>query len=115
VNIESYRTFCLSHKGVTEEFPFGQNTLVHKVMGKMFALTDIEDFESVNLKVNPEAGVELRERYPAVMPGYHMNKKHWITVLMDGSIPDKIVLQWIQDSYDLVASRLTKTQKQALL
>jgi predicted DNA-binding protein (MmcQ/YjbR family) len=84
-------------------------------MGKMFALTDIEDFESVNLKVNPEAGVELRERYPAVMPGYHMNKKHWITVLMDGSIPDKIVLQWIQDSYDLVASRLTKTQKQALL
>ena len=81
----------------------------------MFALTDIEDFESVNLKVNPEAGVELRERYPAVMPGYHMNKKHWITVLMDGSIPDKIVLQWIQDSYDLVVSRLTKTQKQALL
>ena len=81
----------------------------------MFALTDIEDFESVNLKVNPEAGVELRERYPAVMPGYHMNKKHWITVLMDGSIPDKIVLQWIQDSYDLVVSRLTKTQRQALL
>jgi predicted DNA-binding protein (MmcQ/YjbR family) len=114
VNIESYRAFCLSQKGVTEEFPFGENTLVHKVMGKMFALTDIEDFESVNLKVDPEMGVELRERYPAVMPGYHMNKKHWITVLMDGSIADKYLRQWIQNSYDLVASRLTKTQQRAL-
>jgi predicted DNA-binding protein (MmcQ/YjbR family) len=114
VNIESYRTFCLSQKGVTEEFPFGENTLVHKVMGKMFALTGIEVFESVNLKVDPEKGVELRERYPAVVPGYHMNKKHWITVLMDGSIPDSLLRQWIQDSYNLVASGLTKTQQRTL-
>jgi predicted DNA-binding protein (MmcQ/YjbR family) len=114
LNIESYRAFCLSQKGVTEEFPFGENTLVHKVMGKMFALTGIEVFESVNLKVDPEKGVELRERYPAVVPGYHMNKKHWITVLMDGSISDSLLRQWIQDSYNLVASGLTKTQQRAL-
>ena len=88
--------------------------MVHKVMGKMFALTDIEDFQTVNLKVNPEIGVELRERYPGVVPGYHMNKKHWITVQMDGSIPDKLLRQWILDSYNLVVSGLTKTQHRAL-
>ncbi len=114
MNIESYRAFCLSQKAVTEEFPFGENTLVHKVMGKMFALTDLEYFESINLKVDPEIGVELREQYPAVSPGYHMNKKHWITVQMDGSIPDKLLRQWIVDSYNLVASGLTKTQQRAL-
>jgi len=69
---------------VTEEFPFGENTLVFKVMGKMFALTDLEDFDAVNLKVMPEAGIDLRERYTFVQPAYHMNKKHWITVLLDG-------------------------------
>lgn len=114
MNIESYRTFCLSHKGVTEEFPFGENTLVYKVMGKMFALTDVESFESINLKVDPEAGVNLRERYAAVQPGYHMNKKHWITVVMDGSISDKLIRQWTDNSYELVASGLTKSQKLAL-
>ena len=114
MDIETYRTICLSMKGVTEEFPFGENTLVHKVMGKMFALTDIEEFESVNLKVEPEVGVELRERYLAVQPGYHMNKKHWITVMIDGSIPDKQLRQWIQNSYNLVASGLTKNQKLTL-
>lgn len=80
----------------------------------MFALTGIEGFESINLKVDPERGLELRERYPAVQPGYHMNKKHWITVVMDGSIPDKLLRQWIDHSYDLVAAGLTKKQKQAL-
>jgi predicted DNA-binding protein (MmcQ/YjbR family) len=105
---------CLSLKGVTEEFPFGENTLVHKVMGKMFALTDIENFKSINLKVNPETGVELRERYPSVLPGYHMNKKHWITVMMDGSVPDRQLRQWILDSYNLVAAGLTKTEQRAL-
>lgn len=83
-------------------------------MGKMFVLTGIDDFASVNLKVDPEKGVELRERYTAVQPGYHMNKKHWITIIMDGSISDKLLRQWIDDSYDLVASGLTKRQKQAL-
>jgi predicted DNA-binding protein (MmcQ/YjbR family) len=114
VNIESFRSYCLSHKGTSEEFPFGEDVLVYKVMGKMFTLTDLNDFESVNLKVDPEIGADLRERYPAVQPGYHMNKKHWITVMMDGSISDKLLKQWIDHSYDLVASKLTKTEKRAL-
>lgn len=80
----------------------------------MFALTDIENFESINLKIDPEIGVELRERYPAVQPGYHMNKKHWITVVMDGSVPDKLIRQWVDHSYELVVSGLTKSQKIAL-
>lgn len=80
----------------------------------MFALTDVPGFTSINLKVEPEAGEELRERYLSVEPGYHMNKKHWITVLMDGAIPDKVLKQWIENSYQLVVSRLTKRQKSAL-
>jgi predicted DNA-binding protein (MmcQ/YjbR family) len=114
MNIEAFRKHCLSKKGVTEEFPFGEETLVYKVMGKMFALTDLESFESINLKVDPEEGEELREKYPSVQQGYHMNKKHWITVLIDGSIPDKLILKWLDNSYQLVASALTKKQKSAL-
>jgi predicted DNA-binding protein (MmcQ/YjbR family) len=114
MNLEGFRKYCLSKKGVTEEFPFGEETLVYKVMGKMFALTDLETFESINLKVDPEKGEELREKYASVQPGYHMNKKHWITVLIDGSIPDKKVLEWVDNSYQLVASALTKSQKSAL-
>jgi predicted DNA-binding protein (MmcQ/YjbR family) len=101
-------------KGVTEEFPFDNNTLVYKVMGKMFALTDVEEFEGINLKCAPEVGVQLREEYAAVRPGYHMNKKHWITVQMDGSIGDKLVKSWIDASYDLVAASLPKSQQKAL-
>jgi predicted DNA-binding protein (MmcQ/YjbR family) len=114
VNIEVYRKYCLSKSGVTEEFPFDNNTLVFKVMGKMFALTDLESFKSVNLKVAPEEGAELREKYSSVLPGYHMNKKHWITVLMDGSIADKLICQWIDTSYNLVAAALPKKDKEML-
>ncbi|GAB1445428.1 MmcQ/YjbR family DNA-binding protein [Flammeovirgaceae bacterium] len=101
-------------KGVTEEFPFDKNTLVYKVMGKMFALTDLDLFTSINLKCVPEVGVELRERYPAVQEGYHMNKKHWITLQMDGSIPDNLIKAWIEESYNLVIQSLTKSQKTTL-
>ncbi|MGE0590440.1 MAG: MmcQ/YjbR family DNA-binding protein [Cyclobacteriaceae bacterium] len=101
-------------KGVTEEFPFGENTLVYKVMGKMFALTDLDLFTSVNLKVQPEVGADLRERFPAVQPGYHMNKMHWITVEMDGSVPDRLLQDWIMESYRLVTKTLTKSQKATL-
>jgi len=111
VNIEAFRNYCLSKKGVTEEFPFGEETLVYKVMGKMFALTGVENFTSINLKVDPENAVEQRDAYPAVQPGYHMNKKHWNTVLIDGSLPDKLIRQWIDDSYQLVVAKLTKSDK----
>jgi len=99
---------------VTEEFPFGENTLVYKVMGKIFSLTDVELFDSINLKCDPENGVQLREQYACVLPGYHMNKRHWITVLMDGSMPDKLIKNWIDHSYELVASTFTKSQKLGL-
>lgn len=114
MNIEGYRAHCLSKKGVTEEFPFGEETLVFKVMGKVFALTSVQSFASINLKCDPEKGVELREQFSSVLPGYHMNKKHWITVLMDGSIPDKQVLGWIDDSYELVMAHLSRAQKEQL-
>jgi len=114
MNIEAYRKYCLAKKGVTEEFPFDKNTLVFKVMGKMFALTDLDNFESVNLKVDPEIGAELREKYSSVLPGYHMNKKHWITVMMDGSVADKLLCQWIDNSYTLVGASLPKKDRESL-
>lgn len=88
--------------------------MVFKVMGKMFALADVTEFESVNLKCDPEQAVLLREEYPAVLPGYHMNKKHWNTVLMDGSLPDKLVKKWIDDSYRLVTDALPAKVKAEL-
>lgn len=114
MDIESFHNFCLNLKGVTQEFPFDNRTLVYKVMGKMFALADVEEFESINLKCDPEKAIELRERYPAVKPGYHMHKKHWNTVVIDGSLSDRLIEEWIIDSYNLVASGLTKKLKEEL-
>lgn len=108
MNIEDFRDFCLSLNCVTEEFPFDNNTLVFKVAGKMFALTGIEEFNGVNLKCDPEKAVDLREQYPAVQPGFHMNKKHWNTVQLDGSISNELLQEWIQDSYWLVIKKLPK-------
>jgi predicted DNA-binding protein (MmcQ/YjbR family) len=114
LNVEQFRSYCLAKRGVTEEFPFGEETLVYKVMGKMFALADVTLFESINLKCDPELAAELREQYPAVQPGYHMNKKHWNTVLMDGSLPDKLVKTWIDNSYNLVVASLPAKVKAEL-
>ncbi len=114
MNIEEFRDFCLSLKGTTEDFPFDEQALVFKVMGKMFALTDVDTFESINLKCDPEKALELREHYPGVLPGYHMNKKHWNTVLTDGEIPDPLLKQWTRDSYDLVVAGLPKKLRNQL-
>jgi predicted DNA-binding protein (MmcQ/YjbR family) len=111
VDLETFRSHCLSLKGVTEEFPFDKDTLVFKVKGRMFALTDINLFESINLKCDPEKAVELRDRFPAVLPGYHMNKKHWNTILMNGSVPDRLVLDWVSHSYELVVENLSASDK----
>ncbi|MDZ7646326.1 MAG: MmcQ/YjbR family DNA-binding protein [Cytophagales bacterium] len=108
MNIEFFRSYCLSKKRVTEEFPFDKNTLVFKVMGKMFALTDLDNFESVNLKCDPERAVQLREEFPSVQPGYHMNKKHWNTILMNEGVSDRLIKEWIDDSYSLVVGSLPK-------
>ena len=114
MHIESFRNHCLLKKGVSEEFPFDANTLVFKVMGKMFALADVDLFESVNLKCDPERSVELREQYPGIVPGFHMNKSHWNTVTMDGSVPDRLVMELIDHSYELVVSKLPRALKSEL-
>lgn len=114
MNIESFRDFCLSKKGVTEEFPFDELTLVFKVMGKMFTLTDVDYFRSINLKCDPEWAIELREKYDAILPGYHMNKKHWNTVEMDGSLSDPFLEELIMHSYQLVVEKLPKTLRSEL-
>ena len=114
MNIENYRDYCLSKAGVTEAFPFDENTLVFKVMGKMFALADVDEFESVNLKCDPELALKLRETYVGVRPGYHMNKKHWNTVSMDGSLPDEKIKEWIDHSYALVVAGLPKKVREEL-
>jgi predicted DNA-binding protein (MmcQ/YjbR family) len=108
MNIEELRYYCLSLPEVSEHFPFDETTLVFKVNNKMFALTDLEGSLSVNLKCDPEHAIELREQYPAVKPGYHMNKKHWNTVEIDGSISDTILKQWIEMSYGLIAKKKGK-------
>jgi len=114
MNIEEYREYCIAKPGVTEEFPFDQQTLTFKVMGKLFALTDVESFTSVNLKCDPDKALELRAEYPAVQPGYHMNKRHWNTVLVDGSVSDALLKEWIDDSYHLVVQKLPRTLRDQL-
>ncbi|MDP4189558.1 MAG: MmcQ/YjbR family DNA-binding protein [Bacteroidota bacterium] len=111
MNIETLRDYCISKPGVTECFPFDQTTLVFKVKNKMFLLTDLEPPLSINIKCDPELAIELREQYPSVLPGYHMNKKYWNTVNIDGSLPDKLICQWIDQSYDLVLRGIPKNYK----
>lgn len=114
MNIEEFREYCLSKKGVTECFPFDETTLVFKVLNKMFTLTDIEDKFSFNVKCDPGKADELRSVYPCVLPGYHMNKQQWNTVIVDGSVSDRLLKEWIDDSYDLIVAKMTKKQKQIL-
>jgi predicted DNA-binding protein (MmcQ/YjbR family) len=105
MNIESLREYCISKKGADESFPFGEDTLVFKVSGKIFALVNLDGDLSINLKCDPAFAIELRERFSSVTAGYHMNKKHWNTVLMDGSVPDKEICSWIDHSYNLIAGK----------
>ncbi len=115
MDFRALRDYCTARPGVTEEFPFGETTLVFKVMGKMFALTDVKALPlTVNLKCDPDLAVELRERYPAVRPGYHMNKTHWNTVELDGSLSVEEVKKMIDHSYELVVGGLPKRAQAAL-
>lgn len=114
MNIESFREYCLAKPGVTEGFPFDSKTLVFKVMGKLFALTNVDVFESVNLKCDPERAIELRETFQGVKPGYHMNKKHWNTVSTVTDVPEKLLLELTDHSYELVVKSLTKKLRDEL-
>ena len=114
MNIEELREYCLTLKGVTEEFPFGESVLVFKVAGKMFCLTELDKEFSIAVKNDPEKNIELREEYPAITPGYHMNKKHWNSIVIDGSISDDMLKNLIDESYDLVVMKLTREGKKGL-
>ncbi|MEO6130718.1 MAG: MmcQ/YjbR family DNA-binding protein [Saprospiraceae bacterium] len=117
MNIETFRKHCMSLQGVEETLPFGPDTLVYKVYGKVFALTGLDEAEfSVNLKCDPDRAIDLRDEYPdAVLPGWHMNKKHWNTVYFEGRIADKLLLELIDHSYKLVISGLPLSLKKQLL
>ncbi|MGL4767536.1 MAG: MmcQ/YjbR family DNA-binding protein [Formosimonas sp.] len=109
MTLDDWRTFLLSLPASVEEMPFGPDVLVYKVAGKMFALLAWQDEPlSMNLKCEPNRAVSLREMYPAVTAGYHMNKTHWNTVLLDGSIDDAQLKAWVVDSYDLIFNALPK-------
>tara|TARA_R100000789_G_C2919728_1_gene125918 strand:+ start:236 stop:601 length:366 start_codon:yes stop_codon:yes gene_type:complete len=116
MDIETLRNYCISKKGVTEGLPFGPDTLVFKVMGKMFALAGLNAIPlSVNLKCDPEEAIRLREEYENnILPGYHMNKQHWNTVILDGQLKPDFIFQLVDDSYNLVEAGLTKKQQQEL-
>ena len=112
MNIESFREYCLTKPGVEETLPFGPDTLVFKVMGKMFALTGLDSDEfTVNLKCDPARAQRLREQYSEVRPGWHMNKKHWNTVDFEGSLDEELLLELIDHSYELVGQKLPKNDR----
>lgn len=113
MNIEILRTYCLSKAGVEETLPFDEDTLVYKVMGKAFAFMSISEPDRIALKCDPERALELRETYDSILPGYHLNKKHWNTIIYEG-ISKTLCFSLIDHSYDLVVEKLTKKLKEEL-
>ncbi len=112
MDLEQFRTHCLTKPNVTEGTPFGPDTIVFKVSGKIFALASLDEVPpSVNLKCDPERALDLRDRYEEVQPGYHMNKKHWNTVTLQGGIPGTELRGMIDHSYDLVVAKLPQPRK----
>jgi len=112
MNIEELREYCLSKPAVAESFPFDETTLVFKVIGKIFLLTDLVDAFSMNLKNTPERVIELKEQYPSVLPGYHMHKKYWVTVMINGTIGDELLNQWIDESYNLIVEGFSRKERE---
>lgn len=115
MNIELFREHCLQKNGVAETFPFGEDTLVYKVADKIFAITSFSEPNQCNLKCDPERAIELRNTYEAVMPGYHMNKKHWNTIYYNKDLDDKQIISLLQHSYDLVVRSLPMKIRNTLL
>ncbi|MFA6541223.1 MAG: MmcQ/YjbR family DNA-binding protein [Bacteroidota bacterium] len=111
IDLETIRQHCLRKPGtITEDFPFDDEVLVFRIFGKIFLLTNVTVFPvRINVKCEPERAVELRERYDAVTPGFHMHKRTWNTVVIDGSVPERVVYEMIDHSYDQVKSTLPKT------
>jgi predicted DNA-binding protein (MmcQ/YjbR family) len=112
VTADALRRWCLARPAAKQEFPFGERTSVFKVGGRMFALSALESRPlGVSLKCEPELAQGLRATYPAIQPGYHLNKRHWITITLDGSVPDETVFELLEDSYDLVVAGLPARQR----
>lgn len=114
MQLSYFRDYCISKPGVTEDTPFDEETLCFRVGGKIFAITSISEFVSVNLKCDPERAVELRELHPEILPGFHMNKKHWNTILTNGNLPDSLLLELVDHSYELVYVSLPKKAKEGI-
>lgn len=115
IDLQQLKKYCLSKKGVSEDFPFDDETLVFKVGSKMFALTNIKEKQlKINLKCDPMMAQDLRQEYEAIKPGYHMNKIHWNTVEIDGTIDDNIIEMLIDISYDLVFKGLRKKEREEI-
>lgn len=111
MNIETLREYCISKAGVLESFPFGDDTLVFKLANKIFLLASLANPNSFNVKCDPEKAILWREKYAEIIPGYHMNKKHWNTVYYDGSLSDSVLYEMIDHSYELVFNSLPKTMQ----
>ncbi len=114
MSLQKVIDYCSQKKGATREFPFDDTTLVFKVMNKMFCLINLTEPYSINLKCDPVYAVAIRQKHPAVTPGYHMNKKHWNTVQLDQSIGHPQIFEWIDDSYDLIVAGLKKSDRDHL-
>lgn len=115
MNIEELRNLCLSLKGAEEGMPFDKKTLVFSVKGKMFCATDVETYELINLKCEPEEAILLHEKYEDVIPGYYMNKKYWNSVKTSGKISNDLMEEWIRKSYNLVVAGLPKKIQRELI
>ena len=115
MRLDAVIAHCLAKPHVTEETPFGPEVLVFKVAGKLFALTSPDEFPAtVNLKCDPGRALDLRDQYPAIQPGYHMNKKMWNTIYVDGSVSDDLLCEWIDHSYNEVVKKMNRKQQQEL-
>ncbi|MGB0167610.1 MAG: MmcQ/YjbR family DNA-binding protein [Luteibaculum sp.] len=108
MNAEIFNDYCMQKKGISQDFPFDDRILVYRVGGKIFALCEIENFDFVNLKCDPEYAIELREQFEGIFPAYHMNKKHWNSVDVQGLVPDPLIFKLIDHSYKLVFNSLSK-------
>jgi|ERR1039458_3623187 predicted DNA-binding protein (MmcQ/YjbR family) len=115
MNLEEFREYCLSKNYATEEMPFGPETIVFKVLSKVFALTGVDTIPATaNLKCDPERAMQLREQYPSIIPGWHMNKKHWNTITLESELDDRLIRELIDHSYELVADGLSRSEKELL-
>ena len=108
MHLDELREYCLQKKGTSEDTPFGPETLVFRVMGKIFAITGIDEYEFVNLKCDPERALELREEHLGIKPGWHMNKQHWNSVMTDGSVGENLFKELVDHSYDLIVASLPR-------